>query len=229
MAKQVTIKIYELSYTDSPQLSTLFFDSGSKTKAVLSDPESGDRLIFEGRNFKYEEGKIVSGTIDKMVLTDDKGRPFQEFSDLNLNAGFVAGAEDMLDFASYVYYWAQSGDVRLIGTNLDDELATQGGKDKLLGRGGSDALSGGLGKDMLTGGKGNDTFVFAEGFGKDAITDFDALGGAGAQDLIDAVYADIISISNSGKNTVIDFGEGDVLTLLNVKKSDVDETDFAML
>ena len=72
MAKQVTIKLYELNYTDSPNFSTILFDSGSKTKAVLSDPASGDRIIFEGHNFRYEDGKIVSGIVDRMVIADDK-------------------------------------------------------------------------------------------------------------------------------------------------------------
>ena len=228
MAKRVTVKLHELMYEESPEISTLFFESGTRTKAVLSDFESGHGVIFEGSNFKYSDGKIVSGTVDKMTLVNDEGKPMQSFSNLDLNAGFVFG-DDMLDFTQYVYYWATAGNIKLVGTDLADEISTMTGKVILLGRGGDDYLSGSLGNDKLTGGKGFDTFQFGEGFGKDIITDFDAVGGEGAQDFIAADFAAVVSIEKSGKDTVIDFGEGDTLTLLGVKASDVTEDDFALL
>ncbi len=54
----------------------------------------------------------------------------------------------------------------------NDLLAGNKGYDTLDGGDGADTLTGGAGNDRMTGGKGADTFVFADGFGNDTITDF---------------------------------------------------------
>ena len=103
----------------------------------------------------------------------------------------------------------------------------EGGNDILEGRGGADTLSGGIGKDILVGGVGFDTFVFTTDFGRDVITDFNADGGPGAQDHIQATFPGAEDVHKSGKHdTVVDFGSGDTLTLLNVKPSHLDASDF---
>ena len=62
--------------------------------------------------------------------------------------------------------------------------------------------------------------------GRDVVKDFDAEGGSGFQDFIDGSFADVDSITQSGKNTIVDFGNGDVFTLRNVKADDIDASDF---
>jgi Ca2+-binding RTX toxin-like protein len=99
------------------------------------------------------------------------------------------------------------------------------GNDISLGRGGVDTLSGGVGNDRMTGGIGEDKFVFEPGFGRDVITDFDA-NPLDGQDHIDATFPGADAVTQVGKHTVIDFGDGDRLTLLNVTASDIDATDF---
>jgi hypothetical protein len=78
----------------------------------------------------------------------------------------------------------------------------------------------------MVGGAGSDTFVFGSDSGKDVIKDFDADGGAGLQDFIDATFPGAGAVSQSGKNTIIDFGSGDTLILLNVLPSQIDAADF---
>jgi Ca2+-binding RTX toxin-like protein len=101
------------------------------------------------------------------------------------------------------------GNDTLIGSNLADNL---------MGGGGTDRLSGGGGDDILTGGNGDDTFVFADGFGADTVTDyrachdqFDLTGVAGVHDFGDLFLTQI------GKHTVlIDFDGvpgGDTMTI----------------
>jgi len=65
------------------------------------------------------------------------------------------------------------------------------------------------------------------GYGKDVITDFDADGGEGHQDFIDADYGDVLSVHKVGKHdTLIDFGDGDTLTLRDIRPGHIDATDF---
>jgi Ca2+-binding RTX toxin-like protein len=131
----------------------------------------------------------------------------------------------------------------IIGTQSSDNLTTNGGANVIDGRGGNDTINagagndtiiGGTGNDRLTGGTGNDVFVFGSGFGADTITDFDAIGGAGAQDFLRldptlgitaANFASSVTISASGGNTLITIG-GNSITLLGVATANVTVDDF---
>jgi Ca2+-binding RTX toxin-like protein len=63
------------------------------------------------------------------------------------------------------------GSDRLSGGAGTDSLAGGAGNDTLSGGKGTDRLAGGIGTDVLTGGTGPDRFVFAQGDGKDRVTD----------------------------------------------------------
>ena len=102
------------------------------------------------------------------------------------------------------------------GTDFDDTLVGSDAGNFLRGDGGS---------DMMTGGAGSDTFQFNSGFGEDTITDFDANGGAGNQDFIRGNFDDA-TVTQDGDDTVLDFGNGDVLTLLDVSAADISAEDF---
>ncbi|MFC2968327.1 peptidase, partial [Acidimangrovimonas pyrenivorans] len=96
------------------------------------------------------------------------------------------------------------------------------GSDRVFGGAGADLLNGGAGADTLTGGDGGDTFVFGKGFGQDHVTDFtddvDQIklhedlwsGGLSVSEVI-TDYAHV-----DGNSVVLDFGNGDVLTLSGV-------------
>jgi Ca2+-binding RTX toxin-like protein len=106
---------------------------------------------------------------------------------------------------------------------------------KLIGTDFADTLDGKGGRDTLTGKGGADTFVFGDGYGKDKITDFAAAGKAhdiidlGGSDVVDS-FADLKAdhMFQKGANAVIDLGDGDVLTLMNVrlKALTADHFDF---
>ena len=111
-----------------------------------------------------------------------------------------------------------SGNDILLGGNGNDVLAG----DTLASGAGDDTLDGGAGDDTLSGGAANDTFVY-DGRGADKITDF--AGGVGIKDVIKVtdVYTTFAQIQanttivNAGKDTQIDFGGGNKLTLVNFK------------
>jgi Ca2+-binding RTX toxin-like protein len=108
------------------------------------------------------------------------------------------------------------------------------GADTFVGGAGNDTLDGGAGADTLTGGAGSDTFVFKPGYGADTVTDFTPTG-AGA-DVIDlsgfsalgSFGAVMAHATQSGADTVINLGGGDVLTLQGVTRASLTPGDFVV-
>jgi serralysin len=112
---------------------------------------------------------------------------------------------------------------RLFGGSGDDALDGGAGNDLLYGEIGRDTLSGGTGNDRLFGGSDADTFVFEAGFAADRVSDFqdnvDTLsfasgyweGIANETAFVDT-YARVV-----GRSVVFDFGDGDMLTVSNVR------------
>jgi Ca2+-binding RTX toxin-like protein len=226
MAKMATIRFLDELYIHGfPSYTEILMIAGSEKKAVYIDASSFDRIIVEGKNLDYEFGRPVDGTLTKLTLADENGNPLQVVSGFKIDAGQVGGTE-LLDFVGHLAARVQVSGVKVIGTGSDENITTFFGRDHLIGRGGEDTLNGGGGRDKLTGGTENDLFVFVAGHSKDTITDFDAIGGVGFQDLIGRAFADVDNITASGNNTVIDFGDGDVVTLLNVSSAQIDATDF---
>jgi Ca2+-binding RTX toxin-like protein len=118
----------------------------------------------------------------------------------------------------------------ILGHAGNDSLSGDAGADSLYGQEGDDTISGGTGNDFLSGGAGNDRFVFAPGYGADTIADFTA--GAHTDDKVDlsafhlSFVAAFARASQSGSDTVFNFGSGDALTLQNVVKTSMSADDF---
>ena len=126
---------------------------------------------------------------------------------------YTGTANGKSDTGDVVLDRSQEGDNSLDGNGLDNiivsdssnnELNGYEGNDVLLGNLGNDTLNGGAGRDWLVGGdgddlavggagndlvdvsQGNDTVRYTSALdGKDVISGFDAVGGAGNQDFID--------------------------------------------
>ena len=83
-------------------------------------------------------------------------------------------------------------------------------------------MDGGTGRDFLTGGAGVDQFLFAKTYGADRVLDFednvDALELSGFAGVSTAAQA-LSHALQLGANVVFNFGEGDVLTVLNTTKA----------
>src|SRR5207344_1794679 len=99
--------------------------------------------------------------------------------------------------------------------------------------GGNDIIDGRGGGDFVAGGAGADTFVYAKGYGALTISDFDQGGGSFNQaegDQLQLVgFTGQPTITNVGSNTIEDFGNGDVLTLLNVNLQTSISGDLSVL
>jgi Ca2+-binding RTX toxin-like protein len=125
-----------------------------------------------------------------------------------------------------------SGNDALIGNAADNTLNGGSGSDTLDGGGGNDMLIGGAGADTLTGGPGDDRFIFAPGGGADIFTDFAA--GAGSADRINlTAFTNIHTLNDvlahagaSGSDTLINFGNGDTITLQHVLQTSLSVDDF---
>jgi len=111
-------------------------------------------------------------------------------------------------------------------------LSATGEADNVLdGGAGDDVLSGGEGNDILIGGEGNDQFEFADGDGMDVITDFDAMQEVIQLTDVALSAADVLTlaVSDGAGNTVIDFGDGDQITLSGVEAENLSEANFEVL
>ncbi len=125
-----------------------------------------------------------------------------------------------------------AGNDTISGGVGNDRLYGDAGDDTLIGDSGNDLLDGGAGTDVLTGGTGSDIFFDAAGYGADTVTDFSHADG----DKIDFTFIasiksffDVISRAvQVVVDTVIDFGNGDRLTLRNVDKAALVASDFVL-
>ncbi|MBX9457499.1 MAG: hypothetical protein KL863_16620 [Rhizobium sp.] len=136
------------------------------------------------------------------------------------------------------------GNDRLNGGAGFDYVMGQGGNDRLIGGPGDDTLSGDVGRDVLTGGSGldnflytaNGDFLFGGGHGIDIITDFQPRGRDG--DLITMLINYNFGVSNFAQlragmqqedgNTIMDFGNGDILILLDVRIAELSAQNFSL-
>lgn len=242
----------KLVYTDLsagifPTYGDLSLESKSRTKVVFVDDMTGDKIVYKGHDLKVSNGIIVSGELTAWNYTDSADDPYLTMTDFKIDLDKIHAMTSSV-FAEKALNKVLSGNDSLTGSSFADTMYGLGGKDKLIGNagddnlyagGGNDRMFGGdgydtfysrKGNDIMTGGANNDFFVFNKGDGDDRITDFNADNADMAgHDLIyiQIAFEDIKSIKKSGDDsTVIDFGNGDTLTLLHVAKADVDENDF---
>jgi choice-of-anchor C domain-containing protein len=116
----------------------------------------------------------------------------------------------------------------LIGSSFADTLTGNGHVNVLDGSG---APSGN--HDTLTGGGDGDIFVFGAGYGAVTITDFDQGNVPGTFNTSEGDKIELNNLSSQpsvtqdGADTIIDFGNGDILTLKNVDHTQLpDPSDF---
>ena len=216
---------------------------------------SKQAIVFDsggGTAFSYDFAThVVSGSLDAISFgygLADVGSSFAltqldvQISGLGLSpgstvqslldegrTGSVVTLTSLLD-ANQIEFEGSSGDDVFTGYSKDDIISGGAGNDTLSGAGGNDTLYGGEGDDTLHGGAGNDTFVY-DGQGADVIlAGFEA--GAASEDVIQITkgftnFAGVVAATTDvGGNAVIDFGNGNTLTVTGVSKASLHADDF---
>lgn len=192
----------------------------TRTMAIFKDATTGDSIVFTGTGLKYKGDMLKQGTIQSMAWVDGEDGTMLRYSNTKVSVNKLerSDAQDLaLSFAAQFENTA----FKAIGSRGDDMFWGSRGADILIGKGGSDTLAGGKGKDTLTGGRGDDVFLFYKWDGKDTITDFNYDEG----DRIEVSGHDDFDLVRDGKNTIIQFSNFDMITLLGVKPSDVRNLD----
>lgn len=192
----------------------------NQTAANTGVDENG--VVHEHPGF-LDDGNILGGTNAAGAFIDpeaaDFTQPGAQIADVHINTVETfegsRGSDVLIGSASDDLANGGRGQDALLGRLGWDELSGNAGRDYLDGGKGNDTLDGGRGNDVLLGGQGADVFVFEQGDKRDRIQDFNA-----DEDVLTLSIEGIESLDDltdlaeqRGQNTVIDFGEGDVLVL----------------
>ncbi|MCV3766099.1 calcium-binding protein [Rhizobium sp. TRM95796] len=192
---------------------------------IYNDSDGGEKIKIMGSDLSVNKlGLITAGTVTDVTFSSKNTSPLLKVEDVDIDAKTFVGILKKQGVEA-AYEFALNGNDVITGSLISDSIYGGGGKDTIKAGAGVDHIEGGRGNDRLSGEAQSDHFIFNDGDGKDTITDFDAVGGALAQDYIDTDLT-ALTIKQSGANTIIDFGGGDTITLLGVKATDVDSSDF---
>ncbi|WP_074125096.1 calcium-binding protein [Bradyrhizobium sp. NAS96.2] len=188
------------------------------------------------------------GGADRLTVNDLSGTDVRHVTiDLQASAGGGDGAADTVIVAGsagadHVTVTESGGRIVVDGLHADVTITGQEAENDTLeihAGAGNDIIDGSaLGpnqiKLLIDGDGGDNTYIYKPGAGAETITDF--VAGAGTPDKIDVRafagagvhgLADILALTTqSGTDTVIDFGGGSTLTLEHVTKANLAADDF---
>ncbi|MCU4181100.1 glycerophosphodiester phosphodiesterase family protein [Bosea sp. BH3] len=186
-------------------------DGGADADRV-SGGAGNDRIVYDAADYSIDGGSGIDTLVLRSGATVNLG---------NFSTSQVAGANWVTGFENA----DASGSTDAVVLNGSQYNNT------LIGGAGDDTLSGGGGFDMLTGGAGHDTFVFAAGFGKDTITDFQATGDSADVLAFDSdLFADaaeaLAAAHQQGADVVFTIDADTSLTLKNVQLSSLHDFHF---
>ncbi len=173
---------------------------------------------------------LIGGAGNDVYIADSSDR-ITELSFAGTDTVFSAGTFALADNLENLTLTGNSA-VNGTGNSLANIIIGNAAANTLNGGSGNDRLTGGKGHDVLIGSAGADDFVFESGDGRDRITGFVAKGTA-SDDIDFSDHSQITSFRDlrdnhmkaSGGNVVITAGS-DTITLVGVKLSDLDPSDF---
>ncbi len=198
---------------------------------------AGNDLLNGGTGFDTLDGGADIDTVDYGDRTG--GVSINLISNTGVTAGFLNAngfyqggfTEDQLANIENII-GSEFAD-RLIGNNSENRLEGSGGADRISAFNGNDTIIGGAGDDTLEAGAGDDLLIYALGDGADVVSGFTA--GVAGGDVLDvsglgAAFDTFAEITNAatqnGADTVITFGGGDSITLVNTTLTDLNADDF---
>ena len=165
-------------------------------------------IAVSGKNMIVKGGKSAAVTLQNaknktFTVTDTLGT--YTISGANVKLALGKKFKGTLNAASFITTVDGRSDANAITINGNAKNNT------IYGGAGNNILNGGAGNDTLTGGAGKDTFVYANGQGKDNISDYTA-----GQDTLQISGGAIskTALANSNKDLVFTVGNGSI-TLKN--------------
>ncbi|WP_051588326.1 calcium-binding protein [Actibacterium mucosum] len=190
--------------------------------------------LFSGHQLPFDTGEtpgdltppqdpVIEGTDGSNILLGGSGgEVFDGKGGLDLI--FAGGGDDTV-------FGGDGVDIILGGAG-GDVLNGENGNDIIVGGEGRDEITGGAGDDVLIGQGGTDLFIFADGWGDDRITDFDASSTGDVVVLRDVAsitdYNDLVAhhMLQWGNNVLIHDGMGNTITLVGYELNELESGDF---
>ncbi len=222
--------------------SAVVVENGRRILRFVMDAATLSRGEYRGTAIEYAANGEGAGA-DQAVAD---GRIWQARGEQFFKT-FWIGGDRQNDYRDSSTYWefqnndpsSPGSDDILIGGSSRDNINGSGGRDWIEGGGGDDALYGdagddvligGAGNDYLTGGSGRDRFVFRDGFGYDAIADFDVGGDMiefGTKDM--RSFGEVMSLTKAhAEGTIIVRNPESSILLKGVSKNTLRAENFSL-
>jgi Ca2+-binding RTX toxin-like protein len=170
---------------------------------------------------------MIGGAGDDTYFVDNAGDQVIEYAQAGIDTVRTSGNYTLGDNVENLTL-LNAGNFNGTGNAADNAITGNAGNNVLSGLDGNDTLTGGAGRDTLIGGDGDDTFVFAAGFGKDTILDFDP--GSDVLQFGPDVFANAAQVmadsTQVGADVVIAYDAFNTVTLTNTVLANLQAQDF---
>jgi len=152
-----------------------------------------------------------------VTLTAAQLAAFNQVTDIQVGPGGSwviasgSGTYDVSKATGYINIWGGSGNNTLIGNGAAETFYTNAGNDTVDGGGGGSNPYGG---DLFYGGSGNDTYLFARGYGTNAINQLNTGATGDVVQLKSGVARDQLWFSQNGNDLLVQIiGTNDKMTI----------------
>ena len=226
MAK-VTFPGYLPSYEflSEQYLGDLGVTSSTAKKMVITDEETGNRVILTGTGLDDETGE--ASDLVGVTFEHSTGKDFIVVKDGQFD--FLAFYNALMgEGVDEAFLHLVEGKDTITGSKASEWIHGGAGKDVIDGKAGTDHILGEAGNDILTGGKDDDFFHFDVTSGHDKIKDFYVYNDSASHDVIyvlDEIPDYVVTKIDGGIKVEIEDGAAS-LTLLGVKARYFDDADF---
>ena len=187
-------------YTLSSNARTISYNAKvTDTLATVNGVNSTKGLTISGETIK-----LAASALSKKVSVSSDDYGFEFASDYKKAKITGSSSDDTITSAGQkITIESGAGNDYIISKGKSSTINGGAGNDTIVNSGADVKISGGKGNDLLTGGKGKDVYIYAQGDGKDVITNY------GEEDII-SIESGAVDVSTSGKNIIFKVGTGKI-------------------